>query len=207
MKKLIFVLTIAISMLVVLPVSTVAQEWAINGSYSESCSCNPACPCHFGSAPSLGHCQGIGLFEIKVGHYGDVKLDGVSIVAAQDMGKWVKYYVNDGVSDEQAKVAGLIFAEMMEGYPPEMKVLSTQIVPIEVERTATRIKFSVPDSKVEIELMKGLNDKPIKIANLPDARTKDYTQYKSIILEHKGEQKFSYSGTNGFTSKVDMSSN
>jgi hypothetical protein len=207
MKKQIFILTIALGVLMVLPASTLAQEWAINGSYTESCSCNPTCPCHFGSASTLGHCQGIGLLEIKVGHYGDVKLDGVSIVAAQDMGKWVKYYVNDGVSDEQAKAAGLIFAEMMEGYPPEMKVLSTQIVPIEVERTATRIKFSVPDSKVEIEVMKGLNDKPIKIANLPAARLKDYTQYKSIILDHKGEQKFSYSGTNGLTSKVDMSSN
>ncbi len=207
MKKQIFILTIALGVLVVLPASTLAQEWAINGSYTESCSCNPTCPCHFGSASTLGHCQGIGLFEIEKGHYGDVKLDGVSIVAAQDMGKWVKYYVNDGVSDEQAKAAGLIFAEMMEGYPPEMKVLSTQIVPIEVERTATRIKFSVPDSKVEIEVMKGLNDKPIKIANLPAARLKDYTQYKSIILDHKGEQKFSYSGTNGLTSKVDMSSN
>ncbi len=207
MKKQIFILTIALGVLMVLPASTLAQEWAINGSYTESCSCNPTCPCHFGSAPSLGHCQGIGLLEIKVGHYGDVKLDGVSIVSAQDMGKWVKYYVNDGVSDEQAKAAGLIFVEMMEGYPPEMKVLSTQIVPIEVERTATRIKFSVPDSKVEIEVMKGLNDKPIKIANLPAARLKDYTQYKSIILDHKGEQKFSYSGTNGLTSNVDMSSN
>ncbi len=207
MKKQIFILTIALGVLMVLPASTLAQEWAINGSYTESCSCNPTCPCHFGSAPSLGHCQGIGLLEIKEGHYGDVKLDGVSIVGVQDVGKWVKFYVNDGASDEQAKAAGPIFTEMMGGFSPEMKVLSTQIVPIEVERTVTRIKFSVPDSKVEIEVMIGLNDKPIKIANLPAARLKDYTQYKSIILDHKGEQEFSYSGTNGLTSKVDMSSN
>jgi hypothetical protein len=207
MKKLIFVLTISLGMLVVSPVSAVAQEWAINGSYAESCSCNPTCPCHFGSAPTLGHCQGIGLLEIKKGHYGDVKLDGVSIVATLNMGKWGKYYVNDGASDEQAAAAAPIIAGMMGGLPPEMKVLSTQIVPIAVERTETKVKFSVPDSKVEIELMKGLNDKPIKIANLPPAHLKDYTQYKSISLDHKGEQKFSYSGTNGFTSKVDMSSN
>ena len=206
MKNQIFVLTIALGLLVVSTASTLAQEWAINGTYTESCSCNPACPCHFGSAPTLDHCQGVGLLEIEKGHYGDVKFDGVSIVAALDMGKWVKYYVNDGASDEQAKAAGPIFAKMF-GLPSEMKVLSTQIVPIAVERTATRVKFSVPDSKVEIELMKGLNDKPIKIVNLPLARLKDYTQYKSIILDHKGEQKFSYSGTNGLTSNVDMSSN
>ena len=206
MKKEITILMLAFAVITFMAGSAVAQEWAINGSYTESCSCNPTCPCHFGSAPTLGHCQGIGLFEIEKGHYGDVKLDGVSIVAALDMGKWVKYYVNDGASDEQVKVAGPIFAKMF-GLPPEMKVLSTQIVPIAVERTATRVKFSVPDSKVEIELMKGLNDKPIKIVNLPLARLKDYTQYKSIILDHKGEQKFSYSGTNGLTSIVDMSNN
>jgi hypothetical protein len=190
-----------------LPVSTLAQEWAINGTYAESCSCNPTCPCHFGSAPSLGHCQGIGLLEIKKGHYGDVKLDGISIVSTLDMGKWVKYYVNDGASDEQAAAAAPIIAAMMGGLPPDMKVLSTEIGPISVERTSTRIKFSVPDSKVEIELMKGLDGKPIKIENLPPAHLKDFTQYKSIILSHEGEQKFSYSGTNGLTSKVVMSSN
>ncbi len=206
MKKEITILMLAFAVITFMAGSAVAQEWAINGTYTESCSCNPACPCHFGSAPTLDHCQGVGLLEIEKGHYGDVNLDGVSIVAALDMGKWVKYYVNDGASDEQAKAAGPIFAKMF-GLPPEMKVLSTQIVPIAVERTATRVKFSVPDSKVEIELMKGLNDKPIKIVNLPFDRLKDYTQYKSIILDHKGEQKFSYSGTNGLTSKVDMSSN
>jgi hypothetical protein len=207
MKKEITILMLAFAVITFMTGSAVAQEWAINGSYTESCSCNPTCPCHFGSAPSLGHCKGIGLIEITKGHHGDVKLDGVSIVATLEMGKWVKYYVNDGASDEQAKASGPIFDRMMGGFPPEMKVLSTQIIPISVERTATRVKFSVPDSKVEIELMKGLNDKPIKIVNLPLAHLKDYTQYKSIILDHKGEQKFSYSGTNGLTSKVDMSRN
>ncbi len=206
MKKEITILMLAFAVITFMAGSAVAQEWAINGSYTESCSCNPACPCHFGSAPTLDHCRGIGLFEIEKGHYGDVNLDGVSIVAALDIGKWVKYYVNDGASDEQAKAAGPIFAKMF-GLPPGMEVLSTQIVPITVERTATMVKFSVPDSKVEIELIKGLNDKPIKIVNLPIAHLKDYTQYKSTILDHKGEKKFSYSGTNGLTSKVDMSSN
>ncbi len=206
MKKEITIFMLAFTVITFMGGSVVAQKWEIIGSYAESCSCNPTCPCHFGSAPSLGHCQGIGLFEIEKGHYGDVKLDGVSIVAALDVGKWIKYYVNDGASDEQVKAAGPIFA-IMFGLPSGTKVLSTQIVPIVVERTATRVKFSVPDSKVEIEVMTGLNDKPIKIANLPAAHLKDYTQYKSIILDHKGEQKFNYSGTNGLTSKVDMSSN
>ena len=88
-----------------------------------------------------------------------------------------------------------------------MKVLSTEKVPISIERSETKVKFSVPASTVEIEIMKGRDGKPIQIRNLPAARLVDYTQYKSITNSHKSKDKeFSYAGTNGLTSKVDTSS-
>ena len=58
-------------------------EWSIKADYTDSCCCQPSCPCLFGSAPTLDHCEGITLVEIKNGHYRDVRLDGIHPVVLQ----------------------------------------------------------------------------------------------------------------------------
>ncbi len=206
MKKQLIVLMLASFITVAMTASVVAQDWAIKGDYTDSCSCNIACPCFFGSPPTKAFCEGSGLFEIKKGRYGDVSLDGVSFVWTFRMGNWIKYYVNEDVSDEQAKAVEPIMAALFD-LPEDWKVLSSEKAPVSIERTATKVKFSVPASEVEIEMMEGRGGNPIKIENLPAPFLMDYTQFKSVNNSHKSKDKeFSYSGTNGFTSKVDASS-
>ena len=83
-------------------------------------------------------------------------------------------------------------------------VLSIERGPISVERTDQRIKFSGPVSAVEIEKVDGLDGKPIRLENLPFVDLADYIQYKSVRNGHDDAEKgFRYSGTNGFTWKVD----
>ncbi len=179
--------------------------WAVKGNYTESCSCNPACPCVFGSAPTHGYCEGNGLFEIKEGHYGDVQLDGVSAVMAFSLGEWARIYVDENASDDQVEAV----KEVLLAFFPigeDMQILSVEKVPVTVERSEKTVKFSVPASAVEIELMEGRGGKPIRIKNLPASFMIDYTQYKSVTNTHKSDDKeFSYSGTNGLTSRVDVS--
>ena len=88
------------------------------------------------------------MVEIKEGHYGDVRLDGISVVTAFRFGEWVKLYVSDNATDEQAKAAvqlvkleptfGIIFSY---GDP---KIFSSKKVPVSIEKTSTKVKFSVP---------------------------------------------------------------
>jgi hypothetical protein len=204
MYKQISISLLALGLLAIVPASAGAADWAVKGDYVESCSCAPACPCHFGSSPTLGHCEGGGLLEIKEGHYGDVRLDGISVVNIVRIGEWVKYYVSDNATDEQVKAVEPLMGAVF-GYLRDMKPLSIEKAPVSVERTATTVKFSVPTSTVEIEMMKGRNGKPIKIQNLPFSYLKDHTQYKSVTNTHESkDKKFSYSGTNGLTSKVDV---
>jgi len=211
MKKLISIWILTLSIIVVMAASAGAQDWAIKGNYTESCSCNPACPCLFGSPPTLGYCESNALLEIKEGHFGDVHLDSISVVMALRIGEWMKIYVSYNASDEQARAAEKlmklepIFGGLFSG---NMKIISREKVPVKIERTSTYIKFSVPTSKVEIEMMRGKDGKPIKIQNLPAPSLSGHTQYKSIILSHQSDdKKFSYSGTNGFTSKIEAKSN
>jgi len=210
MKKEITILMLAFAVIVIMAGSAVSQEWAINGNYTESCCCNMACPCVFGSPPTMGHCEGNSLLEIKEGHYGNVKLDDISVVTAFRFGEWVKVYVDEKATAEQAEAA----VELMKLEPTfgavfagNTKILSNERVPVLIEKSTTNIKFSVPASSVEIEKVKGWDGEPIKIQNLPIPFMRDYVQYKSIAVSHHSEDKeFSYSGTNGLTSRIEASS-
>lgn len=210
MQKHISFSLLVLGVIIALVASAVAGDWAIKANYTESCSCNPTCPCVFGSPSTLGYCEGNNLIEMKEAHYGDVSLDGISVVMAFSLGKWVKIYVSDEATDEQAKAAvELIKLEPTFGmlFSGKTEILSTEKAPISVEKTSTKVKFSVPVSMVELEIMKGQDGKPIKIQNLPMAFMNDHTQYKAIVTSHKSEDKnFKHSGTNGLTSRLEASS-
>jgi hypothetical protein len=209
MKNQIRIWLLAFCILGIMTAPVAAQDWGIKADYTESCSCNPACPCVFGSPSTLGYCEGNNLIEIKEGHYGDVRLDGISVVTAFSLGKWLKIYVSEDATDEQAKaVVDLLKLEQTFGliYSGKVKILSTQKAPVSIEKTSTNVKFSVPTSMVEIEMMKGRGGKPIKIQNLAVPFMNDHTQYKSVIVRHKSEGKeFKHSGTNGLTANIEVS--
>src|SRR5262249_41840285 len=56
-------------------------QWFWKGKWLEYCSCDWGCPCESNAPPSRGHCDGVVALHIDEGHYGDVKLDGITIVA------------------------------------------------------------------------------------------------------------------------------
>lgn len=193
----------------IMAATATAQDWSIQADYTESCSCNPACPCLFGSPSTRGYCEGNNLIEIKKGHYKDVTLDGISVVTAFSLGKWLRLYVSENATEAQAKaVLDLLKLDRTFGmiYGGGSKILSREKAPVFVEKTSTTVKFSVPASVVEIEMMIGWEGNPIKIQNLPAPFMTDHTQYKSVTLTHKSQGKeFSHTGTNGLTSRIHAS--
>ena len=183
-------------------------SWSIKARYTDTCSCAPTCPCFFGSAPTRGFCEGITLVEIEEGHYGDVQLDGVSVLAVYRGGDWIKFYVTDKADTKQTEAALALLPTFEEFFAID-NVLEVANVPITVERSAERMKITTPNTFAEIEVMKGKNGKPIKIQNLPSPDFPappylDHTQYRSVILKHQAEDKqFEYSETNGFTARIE----
>ena len=183
-------------------------SWSVKADYTDTCNCAPTCPCFFGSAPTHGHCQGITLVEIESGHYGDVRLDGVKVLAVYRGGEWIKFYVTDEADEAQTEAALKLLPTFEKFFAIE-NVLEVKNVPITVERSAERMKISTPNTMAEIEIMKGKNGKPIKIENIPvpdfpAPPMLDHTQYRSVILKHEAQDKqFEYSGTNGFTARID----
>ena len=185
------------------------NDWAIDATLSGSCSCNAMCPCSLGSPPTQGFCEGSRLIEIKSGHYFGTNLDGLGMVLTRRSGEWAKVYIDEAASDSQMNaLVELLKLDDTMGLAGNAEIISKEKVKISVERTSDRVKFSVPASTVEIEMMEGLGGKPIKVDNLPLPFLDDYTQYKSISNIHQSdEHKFSHSGTNGVVSRLAASSN
>jgi hypothetical protein len=71
-----------------------------------------------------------------------------------------------------------------------------------MEIAEKRVPFSGPESSVDMEVMRGIDGKPVKVLNLPNPAYQDYTQYRSVVLQHEStDHRFSYSsyesGTGG----------
>lgn len=187
------------------PPRAAAPAWHITATVAESCSCTISCPCNFGGEPNRNPCEGNRLIAITSGHYEDVDLAGVSFLVTFTMRSWSKIYVSDRVSDRQMAAVEALLPIAFAGFRRGM--LSFTKAPITMDITERRVSFSGPESSVEMETVTGFGGKPVKILNLPNAAYQDYTQYKSISHQHTGAQHaFKHSGTNGFTSTMDVGS-
>jgi hypothetical protein len=183
------------------PAGTGGESWVFKADVAESCSCSIPCPCNFGH-PTERMCNGSRLIQIREGRFGDEDLSGVSFVVTFGMGQWTKIYVDDRIDDRQMAAFEGLFPLAFAGFHRLMR--SIERVPMEIERSATTVRYSVPESTVEIELVQGLNGQPITVDGLPSTAFVGYTQYQSRIHRHKSEEfEFSYTNTNGFTSRME----
>ncbi len=57
--------------------STATVKWTIDADYLQACNCDYGCPCEFEAPPTMGFCEGIGVYRISKGKYGNVSLDGL----------------------------------------------------------------------------------------------------------------------------------
>ena len=204
MRTLLIAATIGCLALVA-PSRAAAPDWHLTATVAESCSCTISCPCNFGGSPNRNPCEGNRLIAIRSGRYEDVDLAGVTFLVTFTMRDWSKIYVSDKASEKQMAAVEALLPIAFAGFHRGM--LSFTKAPITMEITDKRVKFSGPESSVEMEAMAGLGGKPVKILNLPNPAYQDYTQYRSVVHTHASDKaKWSHSGTNGFTSTMDVGS-
>jgi hypothetical protein len=198
-------LTIVVILALTVPSAARQPSWKINATVAESCSCTISCPCNFGGEPSHMPCEGNRMISIDQGHYDNVDLAGVQLLVTFNMRTWSKIYVSDKVSNRQMQAVEALLPLAFAGFHRGM--LSFTKAPITMEATESRVKFSGPESSVEMEVLKGFNGKTVKVLNLPSAVFQDYTQFKSVSHTHtSATHSWSHKGTNGFTSKWEAGS-
>ncbi|MHC4234497.1 MAG: DUF1326 domain-containing protein, partial [Planctomycetota bacterium] len=173
MKRWILVLTLALVVsLFGQPMPAGAEsnvseaEWSVKASYMDACCCAPSCPCLFGSSPTLGFCEGVTLVDFDKANYGDVRLDGLKVLAVYRGSTWIKFYVDESATAEQTEAAVKLLPTFEAFFAVE-NVVEVKNAPISIEREEGTIKVSTPNTTAHIKMMMGKNGEPIKIANLP----------------------------------------
>lgn len=54
-------------------------QWHLAGGWFDACKCAIPCPCSFAQPPTYGDCNGVLLWHIREGNYGDTALDGLNV--------------------------------------------------------------------------------------------------------------------------------
>jgi hypothetical protein len=175
------------------------RAWSLVADVSECCSCEIPCSCNFGRPEQDAPCHGSRLIQIREGQLDGAPLAGISFVVTFYMGQWTRLYIDDSMSAEQLATADRLLPVAFAGFDRGARF--KEPVPLTVERGPDRLRFSVPESSVEMRLMPGLGGEPIRITGLPNPAYRDYVQYESVVHTHDGpDRSWSYSGTNGFQS-------
>lgn len=212
MPRIAFLATLLLAVAATSIASAADPKWSIKADYVDSCSCNPACPCMFGSPPTHKNmCQGATLLDIEKGSYDGIDLAGIKILVVYHGGRWMKVLVSDNASREQLDAAKRLVPDV-SAFFATAKVVEVNRVKISVEKTADKVEVTAPGTHLEIVPMKGANGKQIKLENMPPQgfdgpALLDFAQYSSVEIKHQSkDEKFKYSGTNGFTAHIDASS-
>jgi class 3 adenylate cyclase len=93
-----------------------AESWKVKGLYVEACNCESICPCYSGRPPTYGFCEGNTAWHIKQGRYGDIPLEGLTVIMVLRCDghmretKWkCWFYIDDRTTSEQFDALKQIF--------------------------------------------------------------------------------------------------
>jgi hypothetical protein len=106
------------------------------------------CGCTFAQPPDEGECNGILAWHVREGNYGDVSLDGLSVVAVGSFegNIWageakdsvMGWFIDERADDPQREALNAIFGGQAGGWPAGFAeliedVLGVEFAPIEIE--------------------------------------------------------------------------
>ena len=123
------------------------SQWTLKGDWFDVCSCNIPCPCYFAQAPTDGNCEGTLAWHIREGRYGDVVLDGLSVLAlgafsgnawAGDAKVAVGMFFDERADERQREALQMIMTGQAGGWPAQFgeligEVRGIEFAPIEFE--------------------------------------------------------------------------
>ncbi len=180
-------------------------KWHAKGDWFDVCRCNVPCPCSWAEAPDDDYCEGILVWHIQEGSYGDVPLEGLNVVgtatfhgniwAGTQSEPKMGLLLDERADERQREALQMIFGGQAGGWPARFneifgaEMVGLEFAPIEVEIAddLTSWKAEVPGRvRAEAKALAGPTSegKPPRMENLPGAETgpgQVATQGKSIV--------------------------
>jgi hypothetical protein len=125
-------------------------QWHVAGDWFDVCRCDIPCPCEFAQAPTNNYCEGVLAWHIGEGHYGDVRLDGLNLIALESFegNLWAGeakvvmtgLFIDERADERQREALLMVFGGQAGGFMAELakfveeeEVRGIELVPIEFE--------------------------------------------------------------------------
>jgi hypothetical protein len=106
-------------------VASDVPQWHMVGDWFDVCRCDIPCPCEFAQAPTDNYCEGVLVWHMREGHYGDVRLDGLSLITVSDFegNIWdgetkadIGLFIDEQADERQREALQMIFSGQAGGY-------------------------------------------------------------------------------------------
>jgi hypothetical protein len=168
-----------------------AEQWRIKGDFIDFCKCAVPCPCSWGRPPTEGDCQGVIAFHIREGNYGNVKLDGLNMVAISEFEgniwdpdvrtKGDGLIMDESADDAQREALQTVFSGQAGSWPQVLaenvfgEPVGLEFAPIQlnIADDASSWSLKVPGmAEGEAEVIRGPTTRPgehVRVTNIPAA--------------------------------------
>src|SRR2546421_9082381 len=122
-------------------------KWNISGGWFDVCKCSIPCPCEFAQAPTYGDCDGVLVWHIQKGQYGETSLDGLNVLGlgsftgniwAGNTKVTAALFFDEKANQQQREAMQMIFSGKAGGFMAEFAKLigemrSLEFAPIKFE--------------------------------------------------------------------------
>lgn len=160
-------------------------NWHLKGDWFDACKCAVPCPCTFAQPPTEGDCDGLLVWRINEGNFGDVTLDGLSFAAVarfegniwdegttSDMG----FFIDERADERQREAMQTIFSGEAGGWPAgfaekvgDMLGMEPARIEVQVAEDLSTWRAEIPGkATAEVEVLEGPTSVPGKRTQVHD---------------------------------------
>src|SRR5919106_5152687 len=133
-------------------------KWHVEGDWFDVCKCNIPCPCYFAQPPSSGDCEGVLAWHVRDGHYGEVSLAGLNVMAlgAFEGNAWagakvtIGIFIDERADERQREALEMVFGGRAGGWPAEFANLIGEVRGIEYARIDFEVAGDLASWRAEI---------------------------------------------------------
>ncbi|MEU2750612.1 DUF1326 domain-containing protein [Streptomyces collinus] len=137
-------------------------RWHLAGDWFDVCKCAIPCPCTFAQPPTYGDCEGVLVWHIREGNYGDVRLDDLNVLmlgafvgnvwAGEHTDAYAAVFLDERADDRQRAALGTVFGGEAGGWPaqfgqmlrPEMRGMDFAPIRVEIDEDLATWRAEIP---------------------------------------------------------------
>ncbi|MFI2434497.1 DUF1326 domain-containing protein [Streptomyces sp. NPDC018693] len=123
-------------------------RWHVSGDWFDTCKCSVPCPCSFAQPPTEGDCEGVLVWHVRQGHYGDVRLDDLNVLMVSSFvgNVWAEHsdaygavFLDERADGAQREALQMIFGGQAGSWPTQMftmlagEMRGMEVAPVHVE--------------------------------------------------------------------------